>query len=220
VRTVAAGDGALLISLDTEVSPRVQRRVSSLYRFLKRDPLESVTNLHPAYGTVLVEFRPLETTHDEVESWVRSWTGAEDDAAEPRRIEAPVCYGGECGPDLDDVAALHGMTTARVVELHCSAEYLVYFLGFSPGFPYLGGLAEELATPRLATPRTHVPAGSVAIGGRLTGIYPTASPGGWRIIGRTPLRLFDAARPSPALLAPGDVVRFRPVSASEYERLL
>jgi KipI family sensor histidine kinase inhibitor len=126
----------------------------------------------------------------------------------PRTVEVPVRYGGADAPDLVDVATIHGMTPAEVVRIHSSAQYLVYFLGFSPGFPYMGGLPPELATPRLATPRRLVPAGSVGIGGDHTGIYPVASPGGWRIIGRTPLEIFRADRDPPTLLQMGDYVRF------------
>ena len=127
---------------------------------------------------------------------------------EPRRLEIPVKYGGECGPDLEDVARHTGLSPAEVVRLHASAEYLVYFLGFSPGFPYLGGLPPQLATPRLSAPRKKVSAGSVAIGGSQTGIYSVDTPGGWRIIGRTSVCLFDAGANPPALLRAGDYIRF------------
>src|SRR5262249_55828790 len=132
---------------------------------------------------------------------------------ESRTIDIPVCYGGECGPDLEDVARHTGLAPAEVIARHSAVTYLVYFLGFSPGFPYLGGLAPELATPRLSAPRKRVPAGSVAIGGRQTGVYPVESPGGWRIIGRTDLRLFDPNAEPPALLRTGDSVRFVSVNA-------
>jgi KipI family sensor histidine kinase inhibitor len=127
-----------------------------------------------------------------------------------RVVEMPVCYGGEFGPDLASVAEHANLTPNQVVELHASASYLVYFLGFSPGFPYLGGLPEKLTTPRLPAPRKRVAAGSVAIGGSQAGIYPIDSPGGWRIIGRTSLRLFDAEARPPALLRAGDNIRFVP----------
>jgi len=129
---------------------------------------------------------------------------------EPRTVKIPVSYGGQDGPDLEDVARHCGLSAARVIDLHTAPLYLVYFLGFSPGFPYLGGLPGELATPRLATPRKRVPAGSVAIGGSQTGIYPMESPGGWRIIGRTSMLLFNAEAEPPALLRAGDCVRFLP----------
>lgn len=138
---------------------------------------------------------------------------ASDDVPEPenRFVEIPVCYGGAFGPDLDDVARHTGLSPERVVELHASVQYRVYFVGFSPGFPYLGDMPAELATPRLPSPRKRVAAGSVAIGGSQTGIYSIESPGGWRLIGRTALPLFDANAKPPALLQMGDRVRFVPV---------
>ena len=154
-----------------------------------------------------MDFDPLRTNAGGMERALREAAADADRAPlpPPRTVEVPVRYGG---PDLDDVARLAGMTADEVIVLHSGAEYVVYFLGFSPGFPYLGGMPEALATPRLASPRLRVPAGSVAIGGSQTGIYPVASPGGWRIIGRTPLELFRADREPPALLAMGDRVRF------------
>ena len=135
---------------------------------------------------------------------------------EPRRVEIPVCYGGEYGPDLEYVAELNGRTVEEVIAIHSGADYLVYFLGFSPGFPYLGGMPESIAAPRMPAPRKRVPAGSVAIGGNQTGIYPMASPGGWRIIGRTPVRLFRADAEPAVLVEMGDHVKFVPVSKGDF----
>ena len=187
-----------------------RRRVVSLSRRL--GGIRGILNFHPAYSSVLVDFDPRLRGFAELEALLRELAAAGNGAdAIERMVEIPVRYGGEYGPDLEDVARHTGLSAARVVELHSSAGYLVHFLGFSPGFPYLGGLPAELATPRLAAPRKLVPGGSVAIGGSQTGVYPVDSPGGWRIIGRTPLRLFDAEASPPALLAMGDSVRFRPI---------
>ncbi len=207
----AASDHSLLVSLGYEVSVEVHRDVLRLCRLL--EGRKEVLNVHPGYGTVLISFDPRRREFAEIESLAREALARLDSIQlpAPRTVEVPVRYGGADAPDLADVARLHGMTPAEVVRIHSSAQYLVYFLGFSPGFPYLGGLDPSLATPRLATPRKSVPAGSVAIGGAQTGVYPMASPGGWRIIGRTPARLFDAQRPPYALLAMGDSVRFGPV---------
>jgi inhibitor of KinA len=179
-----------------------------------------VRNLHPAYTSVLVTFDPRAATLEEVESALRARLQDMKDVDPPaaRVFEISVCYGGEFGPDLEDVARHTNLTTTEVIQLHAAGDYHVRFLGFSPGFPYLSGLAPQLATPRLATPRTHVPAGSVAIGGAQTGVYPLASPGGWRIIGRTPLRLFDPGRTPITLLQIGDHVRFRDITRAEFER--
>ncbi len=171
-----------------------------------------VLNLHPAFASVLIDFDPRLRTHTEIEALARerlAEIGFVPEIPKPAEpIEIPVEYGGECGPDLDDVARHAGVEPERVVDIFSSAEYVVYFVGFATCFPYLGGLPPELATPRLPAPRKHVPAGSVAIGGAQAGIYPLASPGGWRLIGRTAIRLFDPSAEPPPLLRMGDRVRF------------
>jgi KipI family sensor histidine kinase inhibitor len=205
-----ASDRSLIVCFGQEISPEAHRRVVSLSRRL--GGIRGILNHHPAYSSVLVDFDPRLRERAEIEALLRELAGEDGgDGAIERTVEIPVIYGGEYGADLEDVARHTGLPAERVVELHASVEYLVYFLGFSPGFPYLGGLPAELATPRLPAPRKLVPGGSVAIGGGQTGIYPVDSPGGWRIIGRTPLRLFDAQASPPALLAMGDRVRFVPI---------
>jgi KipI family sensor histidine kinase inhibitor len=187
--------------------------------FLFAFPREhGILNLHPGYATVLVSFDPRRIAHDRVEQLARMADGATSPLPEAKTVSIPVCYGGELGPDLDEVATHCSLTPERVVELHSTAEYLVYFLGFSPGFAYLGGMPPQLATPRLPSPRVRVPAGSVGIAGEQTGVYPIASPGGWRLIGRTGLRLFSPVQDPPALLAPGDRVRFVPVSRADFDQ--
>ncbi len=214
----AASDRSILVSLGDEITAEAHGRVLRLTRSLLG--ARPILNLHPAYASVLVDFDPRLHTFAEIEDIVRTrWSEVQEEGAEaatPRTVTIPVVYGGEFGPDLADVARHTGLSAERVVEAHSSAEYLVYFLGFSPGFPYLGGLPPGLATPRLPAPRTRVPAGSVAIGGNQTGVYPVESPGGWRIIGRTPLRLFDVSASPPALLSMGDRVRFAPVTEARF----
>jgi KipI family sensor histidine kinase inhibitor len=220
-RVLQASDHSALVVfadvIDTEANRDVQRFVTLLER--SADPF--ILNLHPAYSSVLVSFDPAQVPPSQVvgilEERLRGLGGVEPPP--PRTMEIPVCYEAELGPDLADVAASHGLSPEEVARLHCEAEYRVYFVGFSPGFPYLGGLSPDLATPRLAAPRTRVPAGSVGIAGAQTGIYPVASPGGWRIIGRTPLRLFDAGHPERMLLRMGDRVLFRRIAREEFERI-
>jgi KipI family sensor histidine kinase inhibitor len=199
----------MLVAFGDSISLETHQRVFHLTRAL--DGIRGIANLHPAYASVLVEFDPRLREYAEVEALVREYA-ARDEAAPhaeiPRLVEIPVHYGGDYGPDLADVARHTGLSPERVVELHSNAEYLVYFLGFAPGFAYLGGLPPELATPRLSAPRKHVPAGSVAIGGSQTGVYPMVSPGGWRIIGHTDARLFDPGAEEPVLLRMGDRLRF------------
>lgn len=185
---------------------------------LGTQPIAGVRNLHPAYSSLLVDFDALTLSHRELESILRGYLERPDDVPlpVPREIEIPACYGGEFGADLEEVAALHSMEPARAIELHASVTYVVYFLGFVPGFAYLGELPQELATPRLASPRRSVPAGSVAIAGSQTGVYPFATPGGWRIIGRTPVAMFRPDRADMSLLSIGDRVRFAPISPDEF----
>ena len=207
-----ASDRSLFISFGDEISIHAHRQVARLTHALEGQ--RDVLNLHPAFASVLIDFDPRFHSHADIEALVRRRIQtACDQARETRVVEIPVCYGGEFGPDLEDVARHAGLSPERVVELHAAADYLVYFVGFATCFPYLGGLPPELATPRLAAPRKHVPAGSVAIGGSQAGIYPLASPGGWRIVGRTPLTLFDPQASPPPLLRMGDRVRFTPTTA-------
>src|SRR5579871_6722027 len=211
MRIVEASDRSVLVVFGEEISRAAHRDVLRLTPRLAAAP--GVLNVHPAYASILVEFDPLHVTHSAMERAVAEMYEqcASEPLPVPRLVEISVCYGGEYGPDLQDVASVNSLTVDQVIATHSGGDYLVYFLGFSPGFPYLGGMPESIATPRLAVPRRSVPAGSVAIGGRQTGVYPLASPGGWRIIGRTPLRLFQPEADPPALLRMGDHVRFVPI---------
>jgi KipI family sensor histidine kinase inhibitor len=206
-----ASDCSLIACFGEEISLEFHGEVVRLMRGLEALP-QGILNLHPAFASVLIDFDPRRWDHNQVEQLVRARLSQMESvpAAPARTVEIPVFYGGASGPDLEEVARHTCMSPTEVVCLHAGADYLVYFLGFSPGFPYLGGLPPRLATPRLAAPRPRVPAGSVAIGGSQTGVYPTESPGGWRIIGRTMLRLFDLEADPPALLRAGDHVRFVP----------
>jgi inhibitor of KinA len=221
VRFRYASDQSLLISFGSEISVNAHQQVMKLLRLLQLEPVVGVRNLHPAYCSLLVKFDALRLRREEVEAILRGYLHRVDGVRLPdaRHVEVSVCYGGEYGPDLDDVGALHGMSPAQVIELHSSATYLVYFLGFVPGFAYLGGLPEALVTPRLATPRRRVPPGSVGIAGNQAGVYPFATPGGWRLIGRTPIRMFRADREGLSLLSIGDRVRFVPISAERFVAL-
>ena len=216
-----ASDQSLLITFGSEISLDAHQQVVKLLRLLQLEPVSGVRNLHPAYCSLLVKFDGLRISHDEVEAILREYLARLEEVKlpEPRQVEIPVCYGGEFGPDLGDVCTLHRMSPAQAIELHSAATYLVYFLGFVPGFAYLGGLSERLVTPRLAAPRRKVPAGSVGIAGNQTGVYPFATPGGWRLIGRTPIAMFRADREKLSLLAIGDRVRFTPISPERFATL-
>ena len=208
-----ASDQALQVSLGDGIALETHHRVRKLVRLLQAQPVPGVCNLHPAYCSVLIRFNPLMTDHAAVERAVRERGKSLEqiELPEPRIVEIPVEYGGAAGPDLPDVATLSGLSVDDVIRLHSAAHYLVYFLGFVPGFAYLGGLPNAIAVPRLAAPRKRVEAGSVGIAGSQTGVYPVPTPGGWRLIGRTPATMFSATRDPGALLMLGDEVRFCPV---------
>jgi KipI family sensor histidine kinase inhibitor len=215
MRIKPSSDRSVLVTFGEEISLEAHRAVVRVTEALRGAP--AVVNVHPAYASVLIDFDPLTATHQEIERAVRdAFERAAGPITDARTVEIPVRYGGEDGPDLEEVARLTRRSCEEVIAIHSGADYLVYFLGFSPGFPYLGGMPEAIAVPRLDTPRRSVPAGSVAIGGRQTGVYPMASPGGWRIIGRTDLRLFDAEAEAPVLLRMGDHVRFVPISGAGF----
>lgn len=216
-----ASDESLLIYFGKQITIQAHEQVHKLLRLLELEPIVGVRNLHPAYCSVLIKFDALKWRHEELEQKLRKYLKRLEhlNLPAPRKVEIPVCYGGELGPDLNEVAALRGMTSEKVIELHSSTTYLVYFLGFAPGFAYLGELPEALVTPRLATPRKRVPAGSVGIAGNQTGVYPFVTPGGWRLLGRTPLAMFQADRKELSLLSIGDHVRFVPISRERFEAL-
>jgi inhibitor of KinA len=218
-RFSSASDQSLLVLLGDRITLQAHERVAKLLRLLQLEPLSGVLNLHPAYCSLLVKFDALKLDHAQLEAILRQYLArlARVELPPARQLEIPVCYGGEFGEDLDEVAALHGMSAARVIELHTSVTYLVYFLGFVPGFAYLGELPEGLATPRLAVPRKAVPSGSVGIAGKQTGVYPFATPGGWRLIGRTPLSMFRPDRIDMSALSLGDRVRFVSIPAGRFE---
>lgn len=220
-RFVPASDQSLLVYLGQEISLHVHQRVIKLLRLLEREPIAGVRDLHPAYCSLLINFDMLKLRHDELEIVLHSYIDRLEEILlpEPRHIQIPVCYGGDCGPDLRDVCAMLGVTPEQAIELHFSTTYIVYFLGFVPGFAYLGELPQALVTPRLSAPRRSVPRGSVGIAGSQTGVYPFATPGGWRLIGRTPLPMFQAGENSSSLLSIGDRVRFQPISPERFAEL-
>ena len=208
-RCYLLGETAVVLELEPPVTLATQKRIWRLTQRLGEIP--EVVEAIPGMNNITVVLRnPDSLALDAIERLQRWWEESEALEPESRYIEIPVVYGTAVGPDLGEVARHAGLSEKQVVELHSSIDYVVWFLGFQPGFPYLGGLPEQLATPRRDEPRLQVPAGSVGIGGAQTGIYPLATPGGWQLIGHTPLPLFDPQRDEPVLLRPGDTVRFIP----------
>jgi inhibitor of KinA len=217
----ATKSGAKAPDLQNQITIEGHERVRKLLRLLKLEPIAGVRNLHPAYCSLLIKFDPLKLRHAELEEILPGYIARMEkvELPEPRVVKIPVCYGGDYGPDLKEVAELHELTQDGAIELHSSTDYLVYFLGFAPGFAYLGELPKALVTPRLATPRRSVPAGSVGIAGSQTGVYPIATPGGWRLLGRTPVKMFQSDRAEMSLLSIGDRVRFVAISLEQFAKL-
>jgi len=216
-RFLLAGDAALVVEFGDEISLEINRQVHILAHALEQSPFPGLRESVPSYRSLLVHYDPLQLSCGEIEDLVSKALQECEDLSppEPRLIEIPTVYGREFGPDIEFVAEQNGLSVEQVVAIHSIVTYTVYMLGFTPGFPYMGTLSEAIVTPRLATPRQSVPAGSVGIADSQTGIYPIASPGGWRLIGRTPLILFDPERSPPTVLRPGDRVRFVPIPTIE-----
>ena len=213
-----AGDRGLLVEYGDRISPAINRRVRATALLLDRHPLAGVVEVIPTYRSLLLVYDPAMIAPRALKDAIIK-LGSRLDTIEippPRVVEIPVCYGGDYGPDIHRVAAAHNLNETEVVRIHSQPDYLIYMIGFTPGFPFLGGLPEPLHTPRHETPRTHVPAGSVGIANDQTGIYPVSSPGGWQIIGRTPLTLFSPRRDNPFLFETGDSIRFVPISQGQF----
>lgn len=220
IEFLPSGDTALVVQLGDRVSRDLNQRVQTLQRRLEQASLPGVIETVPTFRSVMVHYDPLQTAfeplREQIEGLAGDWQAA---TADVRVFVVPVCYEPRFAPDLDEVGRLTGLDVDSVVAAHCGARYHVYMLGFVPGFPYLGDLPPSLELPRRVEPRVRIPSGSVAIATTLTAIYPVESPGGWHLIGRTPIRLFDPGDEPPALFSPGDRVEFEPVDAREFARI-
>lgn len=218
---VPLGDSAITVEFGNEIDPLINARVVAFAKTVGDQGWSGIVDIVPTYRSVTVHFDPHTCDSTELTTQLQALSPPEIRKGELHGTlhEIPVLYGGEWGPDLADVAALAGLQPAEAIALHASVPYRVYMLGFSPAFPYLGLVPERLAMPRLSTPRAKVPAGSIGIADRQTGIYPTPTPGGWRLIGRTPLSLYRQTSPNPFLLRAGDLVQFMPIDREEFDRL-
>ncbi len=220
-RLIPLGDSAITVELGDEIDPRINARVVAFANRILDQRWKGILDVVPTYRSVTVHFDPLEWDSAALTDRLKNLSPPEAREPESHGLlhDIPVLYGGEWGPDLEDIAASAGLHPTEAAALHASIRYRVYMLGFSPGFPYLGLVPERLAAPRLSAPRAKVPAGSVGIADRQTGIYPTATPGGWRLIGRTPIPLYRKTSPNPFVLQAGDLVQFRPIDRDEFERI-
>jgi len=224
------GDQAIIVKLGEEADEETRRRIIALIADLEQRPFAGLVEAVPGHTTVTIYYDLLQlasTMHEygdgvsrytSIKNILHQRIGLIDERVTipSREIEIPICYGGRFGPDLDRVAQHNGLSTAEVVQIHSAGTYIVYMMGFAPGFPYLSGMDPRIALPRRATPRLKTPAGSVGIAGGQTGIYPLETPGGWNLIGRTPLAMFIPDRHPPSLLQAGDRIRFYPISEAEY----
>ncbi|EHR78026.1 allophanate hydrolase [Thermococcus litoralis DSM 5473] len=211
-----AGDSAIAIIFGDEIDEEVNKKVHAVAEAIEEAAPEWLIEVVPTYTSVYIYYDPLKVSYSEVLEAVKPFLSAESREEKKRIIEIPVAYGGEFGPDIEFVAEYNGLTVEEVIEIHSKPLYRVYMLGFLPGFAYLGGMDERIATPRLEKPRLKVPAGSVGIAGKQTGWYAIESPGGWRLIGRTPLKTFDPSKSPPSIVKAGDYVKFVPISDEEF----
>jgi inhibitor of KinA len=223
------GDSAVILEFGEEINGEIQQKVQMLASFLEAHPPEWMIEYIPAFTTVALFYNPLHSSFHSLSNQTATpyeivckqlkalLTDLKSgDIPEPRTVEIPVCYGGEFGPDLSEVASLNNLTEEEVIHYHTNGKYLVHMIGFAPGFPYIGGMPVEIAAPRKKSPRTRIPAGSVGIAGTQTGVYPIETPGGWQLIGKTPLALFRPGREYPALLQAGDHIRFKAITPEAF----
>ncbi|WNB92625.1 5-oxoprolinase subunit PxpB [Bacillus sp. NEB1478] len=218
------GDTAVIIELGTDINLDTHQKVKTVSQALDEKPFDWMIEYVPGFTTVSVFYDPMKIDSEslpydhvteQLASFLEELNAGED--TETRVVTIPVCYGGEFGPDLEEVAKHNGLTPEEVIEIHSKGEYLVYMIGFAPGFPYIGGMSDTIAAPRRKDPRLKIPAGSVGIAGKQTGVYPIETPGGWQLIGKTPRKLFLPNGESPSLLKAGDKIKFEPITIEEFE---
>jgi KipI family sensor histidine kinase inhibitor len=221
IRILTEGDSSLLVEFGDEISPDINRRISATVQLLKEQHVEGVVDLIPAFCSLLINYDPRVISFEEISQRVQGILKVDVKAGTRKKkvYEIPVCYGGAYGPDIETIASHAGLSVEEVIRIHASRDYLIYMLGFLPGFCYLGGLDERIHTPRLSNPRIKISAGSVGIGGSQTGIYPLDSPGGWQLMGMTPVKTYDPSRDTPILVEAGDYIRFVPIDEAEFQRI-
>lgn len=214
------GDSAILLKFDQKIDPDINQKVVSVVNSLTSNPIKGVTGWIPAYCSLMVSYDPMVIHYDQLESQLEEMSSAPSGPAKaPREFNIPVCYGGEFGVDLEEVSKETSLSIKEIIDIHTSTQFRVYMLGFIPGFVYMGSIPPELNCSRKTTPRLKVPSRSVGLAGQQTGIYPTEAPGGWRIIGRTPVNIIDLSQTNPFLFEAGDSIRFNSIDQDEYKRM-
>lgn len=221
IRYLPAGDKAIVVEFGNEIKKEINHKVMALYHAINSRHIKGIEELIPTYRSLMVQYNPSQVVYKELIDGLKELSENldEEKLSKQRIIEVPVIYGQEFGPDIEFVASHNNMSVDEVIQIHTSNDYLIFMLGFTPGFPYLGGMSDKLATPRLETPRKKIPVGSVGIAGKQTGIYPIESPGGWQLIGRTPINLYDPYREPPILMQAGDFIRFVSVGLEDYRQI-
>ncbi|BFL73217.1 5-oxoprolinase subunit PxpB [Anaerococcus nagyae] len=223
IKYLPSGDSALVMEFGNEISKEINASISQVVNYLKDERLNGIVDILPTYRSILINYDPRVFTFDELVEKLDSIEIADTNLSDGnvRLIEIPTLYGGEYGPDISNVAENAGLSEDEVIKIHAGVDYLVYMMGFLPGFTYLGGLDERIATPRLSSPRLKIVPGSVGIAGTQTGMYPLESPGGWQLIGRTPVKLYDPSNPeSPVFINAGDYIRYVSVDEQTYNKIL
>jgi KipI family sensor histidine kinase inhibitor len=215
------GDSALNMEFGNEISEEINKKIRAVAALIEAEKISGINEVVPTYRSLMIHYNPLIIGYEELAGILKVMEEniSSIEISSPEVIEIPVLYGGQYGPDIENVAVHNNLTVEEVIDIHTSAEYLIYMLGFTPGFPYLGGMDKRIAAPRLQSPRTKIPAGSVGIAGEQTGIYPVQSPGGWQLIGSTPIDIFNPERENPILLKSGNYIVFKGIDEEEYMKI-
>lgn len=221
VKLMAEGDSAILLEFEQKISPEINKKMITMVHLLREQQIKGVIDMIPAFCSLLINYDPRVISYEMLSKRIKSLLHLNIEAKTTLKkvYEIPVCYGGEFGPDIEFIAKYANLSIDEVIRIHSSKDYLIYMLGFLPGFSYLGGLDERIHTPRLDNPRIKINAGSVGIGGAQTGIYPLDSPGGWQLLGMTPVKTYDPSRANPILFEAGDYIRFVPITIEEFEEI-
>ena len=221
VRFLLTGDTSVTVEFGNEISTEINAKIRAFNIALQQSKIPGIVETVPTYRSLAVHYDPEVILYGPLVKKLKGLMGQLDSIRIPPSdvLEIPVLYGGEEGPDIEFVAEHNGKTVQEVIDIHTSTEYLIYMLGFTPGFTYLGGMSEEIATPRLTTPRVLIPGGSVGIAGSQTGVYPIDSPGGWQLIGLTPVRMYDPDRAEPILPKAGEYIKFYSITKAEFDEI-